>query len=99
MGRHGAAGTKIHVRKGMPDRELMRAEFDGVYMRAFVDPAFSSLRLELERIADAAWDAYAKSRKAPYTRRAGPGFADPSYKLSCDWSHSDQCCAGAIRER
>jgi NADPH-dependent FMN reductase len=40
---------------------------------------------ELAAVADAAWDAYADSRKSPLTRKAGPGFADPDYELANDW--------------
>ncbi|HEX9438351.1 MAG TPA: flavodoxin family protein, partial [Roseiflexaceae bacterium] len=43
------------------------------------------LTQEIDRIADAAWDAYNEYRKAPHTRRAGPGYADPDYALSVDW--------------
>jgi len=35
------------------------------------------LRRELDAIVAAACDAYSHSRKAPVTRKAGPGFADP----------------------
>ena len=32
-----------------------------------------------------AWDAVQDGRKAPITRPAGRGFADPSYKISLQW--------------
>src|SRR5262245_44810395 len=72
-------------RKGMPSPRLDEAEFKRRYRAQFVDPAFAPLQSELERITDAAWDAYAHSRKAPHTRKPGAEFADPDYDLSVDW--------------
>lgn len=73
------------VRKGMPAVKLPREEFEKRYRSRFVDPAFRPLQRELDAIVAAAWDAYSHSRKAPLTRRAGPGFADPDYEISVDW--------------
>lgn len=73
------------VRKGMPPVKLPREEFEKRYRSRFVDPAFRSLQGELDAIVAAAWDAYSHSRKAPHTRKAGPGFADPDYEISIDW--------------
>ena len=76
---------KPDVRKGMPPVKLSRHEFESRYRARFVDPAFRLLQRELDAIIAAAWDAYAGSRKAPVTRPAGHGFADPYYELSVDW--------------
>ncbi|MDB5600394.1 MAG: NADPH-dependent reductase [Xanthobacteraceae bacterium] len=73
------------VRKGMPPRQLNRAQFEHRFQSRFIDPAFGPLQTELQSITDAAWDAYANSRKAPLTRKAGPGFADPDYDIAIDW--------------
>jgi multimeric flavodoxin WrbA len=73
------------VRKGMPPRKLSRGIFEQRFKSRFIDPAFVPLQRELQAITDAAWDAYDNSRKAPLTRKAGPGFADPDYDLSVDW--------------
>ena len=73
------------VRKGMPDVQLTREEFVRRFRERFADPGFEPLTDALDRIADAAWDAYDNSRKAPHTRKAGPGYADPDYDLSVDW--------------
>jgi multimeric flavodoxin WrbA len=73
------------IRKGMPARKLAREVFARRFQSAFVDPVFAPLRGELDALTEAAWDAYADSRKAPLTRKAGPGFADPDYDLSVDW--------------
>jgi hypothetical protein len=58
------------IRKGMPERKLGRAAFEARYRSAFVD---------------AAWEAYSAGRKAPHTRRAGPGFANPDYEIAVEW--------------
>src|SRR5262245_42255274 len=73
------------VRKEMPGVKLSKDEFRKRYSERFSDPVFAPLRAEINRILDAAWEPYSKSRKAPHTRRAGSGFSDPDYKLSVDW--------------
>jgi len=85
------------VRKGMPPVELSREEFERRFKSSFVDPVFDPLEKELQAITDAAWDAYADSRKAPHTRKAGPGFADPDYDLSVDWLEARDAIAEAQR--
>jgi multimeric flavodoxin WrbA len=70
------------IRKEMPPRKLDRAEFERRYRARYQDPVFGA---ELQAIMDATWDAYANGRKAPRTRKAGIGFADPDYELSVDW--------------
>ncbi|UWU89920.1 flavodoxin family protein [Bradyrhizobium sp. CB1015] len=77
--------TDADIRKGMPPVKLSREEFERRYRRQFVDPAFAPLGRELDAITAAAWDAYSHSRKAPLTRKAGAGFADPDYDLAVDW--------------
>ena len=75
----------VDVRKGMPARKLDRAAFETRFRSRFVDPVFRPLENELAAIVAAAWEAYAEGRKAPRTRAAGPGFADPDYELAVDW--------------
>ncbi|WFU76365.1 MULTISPECIES: flavodoxin family protein [unclassified Bradyrhizobium] len=77
--------TEADVRKGMPPVKLSRAEFERRYKSQFIDPVFAPLGRELDAIVSAAWDAYSHSRKAPLTRKAGPGFADPDYDIALDW--------------
>jgi len=72
-------------RKEMPSVKLGEAEFRARYLQQFVDPMFDDLREELNRIASVAWDGYSNSRKAPVTRKAGTGYADPDYDLAVDW--------------
>jgi multimeric flavodoxin WrbA len=73
------------VRKGQGDVHLPRAQFEARFRAQFFDPAFRPLDAEIDRLAAVAWDGYQQSRKSPVTRRAGGGFADPSYELSVDW--------------
>lgn len=77
--------TEPDVRKGMPPVKLPRDEFERRYRSQFADPAFAPLQRELDGIIGAAWDAYSHSRKAPVTRKAGAGFADPGYDIAVDW--------------
>jgi multimeric flavodoxin WrbA len=77
--------AEIDVRKGMPSSKIDKDEFVRRYRARFADPAFEPLGREVSAIVDAAWDAYAHSRKSPRTRKAGAGFADPHYDLALDW--------------
>jgi multimeric flavodoxin WrbA len=81
----------------MPPRKLTREVFERRFQSAFIDPVFSPLRRELQALTAAAWDAYADSRKAPITRKAGAGFADPDYDLSVDWLAARAAIADAER--
>lgn len=72
-------------RTGSESPKLAEHEFKRRYLEQFRDQAFAPLRAELDRVADAAWDAYSHERKAPQTRKAGPGYADPDYDLAADW--------------
>ncbi|MGY2903651.1 multimeric flavodoxin WrbA [Bradyrhizobium sp. URHC0002] len=73
------------VRKGMPSVQLTREEFVRRCRARYIDPAYKALDREIEAIIVAAWDAYSHSRKAPNTRKAGPGFSDPEYEIAIDW--------------
>ncbi|WPG37762.1 flavodoxin family protein [Variovorax sp. EBFNA2] len=73
------------IRKGQAPPTLQRAEFHDRFMQSFHDPAFRAEAGALQRLEDIAWKAYDEGRKAPVTRRAGPGYADPDYELSVDW--------------
>jgi len=73
------------VRKGQAPGQIERAAFHERFMDSYRDPAFRSEADALARIEVIAWKAYQEGRKAPVTRKAGPGFADPEYELSVDW--------------
>lgn len=83
------------ARKGTPDPTLDEGEFRKRFRQQFQDPAFDPLSDELNRITDAAWDAYSHHRKSPHTRKAGPGFADPDYDLAVDWLAAKDAIAQA----
>ena len=72
-------------RKGMPDPTLGRRAFTERFMARFDDPAFEAVSDQLKAVEAIAWEAYDEGRKAPRTRKAGEGYADPHYDLSLDW--------------
>lgn len=73
------------VRKGQAPAVLSRDVFHERFMESFMDPAFQAEEKALTRVEQIAWQAYQEGRKAPRTRKAGPGYADPEYELSLDW--------------
>ncbi|PDT11262.1 MULTISPECIES: flavodoxin family protein [unclassified Rhizobium] len=79
------SASDLEPRKGSPSPRLDEHEFKRRFLNQFRDPAYGKLQEELTRLASAAWEAYANSRKSPKTRKAGPGFADPDYDLAEDW--------------
>ena len=75
----------IDVRKGMPSVQLNRQEFEIRFLAKFYDPLFEPLKPELDKIMQTAWTVYDKYHKAPRTRKAGPGFADPDLRALGRW--------------
>jgi multimeric flavodoxin WrbA len=73
------------VRKGQAPAVLARDVFHERFMQSFMDPAFQAEGDALSRVEQIAWEAYQEGRKAPRTRKAGPGYADPDYDLSVEW--------------
>ncbi|MGN6684990.1 MAG: flavodoxin family protein [Devosia sp.] len=86
------------ARKVMPSATLSESEFKRRFASQFIDPAFDGLKRELEAVASAAWDGYSHSRKAPRTRKAGPGYADPDYDIAIDWLEAKAAIDAAQRE-
>jgi len=82
--------AKPCVRTGQTPTKLSKDQFIHRWKENFYDPAFEQKRIELDETAEIAWQAYDDSRKAPRTRKAGPGFADPEHELSIEWLE----CAG-----
>jgi multimeric flavodoxin WrbA len=72
-------------RKEMPPRKLDHGAFSARFKAQFPGDAFGPLQAELDRITEAAWQEYDAGNKAPRTRKAGPGYADPDYDLAIDW--------------
>jgi multimeric flavodoxin WrbA len=73
------------IRTGQAPGKIGRDDFRERFLQRFADPAFQAEREALGRLEAIAWDAYREGRKAPVTRKAGPGFADPDYDLSVEW--------------
>lgn len=72
-------------RTGQGDVQLPRQEFERRLRERFYDPAFDSVRDELQRVIEIAWDSYSEYRKSPRTRKAGRGFQDPDFELPVEW--------------
>src|SRR6185436_14336211 len=85
---------KPRVVTGTPSVQLGRNEFILRFHQRHRDPAFDAVAAPLSEVAAVAWKNYVEYRKAPRTRRAGKGYANPSYALSEDWI----AARAAIRE-
>jgi multimeric flavodoxin WrbA len=79
------ASTVTKIRKGQAPAPLTRTEFHERFSVRFYDPAYAVERDAIARLEDIAWDAMLEGRKAPITRPAGRGFADPTYQISVQW--------------
>ncbi|MFN0182985.1 MAG: flavodoxin family protein [Aquabacterium sp.] len=73
------------IRTGQAPAPLTRAAFRERFNGRFYDPAFEEEREAIARLEAIAWEAVQEGRKAPITRPAGRGFADPSYQISVQW--------------
>ena len=78
------------IRKGQAPAPLTRAEFHERFATRFYDPAFAVEADAIARLEEIAWDALQEGRKAPVTRPAGRGFADPAYEVSVQWLDTRQ---------
>ena len=76
---------QAEVRKGQGSARVDGSTFAARFRQHFSDPRFDEAAAEIRHLTDIAWQNYEQSRKAPRTRKAGPGYADPSYQLSVDW--------------
>jgi hypothetical protein len=54
---------------------LTKEQFRQRFFARFYDPAFDSVKAELEKVFAKAWDGYIVYRKSPRKRPAGKGFA------------------------
>jgi len=75
----------IDVRKGQAPARLERDEFGRRFREAYYDPMYRDEDQSIARLEEIAWQIYVVGRKAPLTRKAGPGYADPDYDLSVEW--------------
>jgi multimeric flavodoxin WrbA len=87
--------TVIRIRTGQAPAPSLRAEFSTRFRASFADPAFRAEDASLARLEEIAWQAYTEGRKAPVTRKAGSGYADPDYELSIEWLATKQRIAAA----
>jgi len=88
------------VRKGQGDVKLSREEFVARLGERFYDPAFDTVRAEIDRIIEVAWQSYDEYHKSPRKRRAGSGFADPEFELPVEWlAAHDAVTAAEERQR
>lgn len=88
LNKKGADMTTI--RKGQAPTPLTRAEFHERFSEGFYDPAFAPESEAIARLESIAWDALVEGRKAPVTKKAGRGFADPTYEASVQWLDTRQ---------
>ena len=73
------------IRTGQVPAPLTREQFHERYLLGFYDPAFAGEHEAIARLEEIAWQAMQEGRKAPITRVAGRGFADPTYEISVQW--------------
>jgi multimeric flavodoxin WrbA len=78
----------IDIRKGQAPPRLARSVFSTRFRATFIDPAFRAEDESIARLEEIAWLAYTEGRKAPFTEKAGPGYADPEYDLSIEWKET-----------
>lgn len=86
-------------KSGISNKEAKISEkkFKLRFGNQFLDPYFDKHRGEIDKLADVAWQVYQESRKAPFTRKAGPEFKDPNYDLSVEWY--DTCEAMKVAQK
>jgi multimeric flavodoxin WrbA len=84
---------------GTPSVQLTRREFVLRFHRRHADPTFGSVGGQIDDVAAVAWKNYIEYHKAPVTRKAGKGYADPAYDLSVDWSETRKRIHEAERRR
>ena len=87
------------IRKGQAPPKLDRATFGERFRQSFADPAYQPAAAAIAQLEAIAWDAYRDGRKAPITRKAGPGYADPDYELSVDWIAARERVAAALERQ
>ena len=87
------------VRTGQAPDHLPRDAFGRRFRERFVDPAFRAEDAAIDRLEAIAWEAYEDGRKAPLTREAGAGFADPTYESAVEWLDAERDVREAKRRQ
>lgn len=77
---------------------ISKDELKTRFLRRFIDPIYDEHRETLEKLAELAWQANQEGHKAPFTRPAGRGFADPTYQLSDEWRAASLAIKEAQKE-
>lgn len=90
---------KVKVRKGMNSVALSKAQFAERFKARFYDPVFAGNEREIDALLANAWTSYHDYHKSPRTRKAGRGFADPTYDLSVEWYAAHEAIKAAEREQ
>jgi multimeric flavodoxin WrbA len=75
----------IEIRQGQAPAPVGRDQFSARFLAAYKDPAFRAEDISISRLEEIAWLAYVEGRKAPFTQKAGDGYANPDYDLSVEW--------------
>lgn len=75
----------IDIRTGQAPAPLAREQFSARFQAAYKDPAFRAEDASISRLEEISWQAYVEGRKAPFTQKAGAGYANPDYDLSVEW--------------
>jgi multimeric flavodoxin WrbA len=94
----GGRVSTPEIRKGQGSTKLTKEEFLRRLSERFYAPSFASVRAELEKIGDVAWDGYDGYDKSPRTQKAGHGFGDPDVELPIEWLAARRAIHAAQRE-
>ncbi len=73
------------VRKGQIDVLLSKENFTKNFLTQFFDPTFQSVKRELDKVIEVAWNNYKDYRKSPLKKKAGPNYSKPSFELPIEW--------------
>jgi len=77
--------SQTKIRKGMPDVQLSRREFEHRFRNRFFDPAFAKNEVAIKAIIDTAWEGYDVYRRNPVKKVAGKSYAKPKAELPVEW--------------
>lgn len=72
-------------RTGQGSGKLDRETFGQRFRQSFADPHFENAANHIAALEEIAWQNYQEGRKAPITRKAGAGYADPDYEIAVEW--------------
>jgi multimeric flavodoxin WrbA len=73
------------VRTQSPYVPLTKDQFRERFFAKFYDPAFDTVKAELEKVFEKSWDGYIAYRKSPRKQKAGKDFAEPDFQLPVEW--------------